>query len=114
MFSYFKFRSIFTSLRVVFLTISSSSLSLNFLIATTVKILITNFTCFFVPGLVDDAVSALAHDALNFVFVHLIIIQSTIITDGSVGLFITNSLIFIPSSLPDLLGLLYVICGSWN
>ena len=79
MFSCLSILSILTSLKVVFLTISSSSDSLNFLIATKSQGLrfklsrksLTYFIGFFVFGFVDDAVSSFAYNSYDFVFVHI-------------------------------------------
>ena len=72
----FSYLSIATSLFVVFLTTSSSSLSLNFLIATTIENLgianVTQVPCLFLLGFVNNAVGSLAYDAHYLIFVHLV------------------------------------------
>jgi hypothetical protein len=77
MFSYLRFRNILTSLKVVFLTMSSSSVSLNFLMATKydpniLRKQLTDLIGFFVSGLVYNTVGTLANDAFDFILVHTI------------------------------------------
>ena len=71
-----------TSLRVVFRTCSSSSVSLNFLMATSeVKEgKLTVFACFFVSGLVDYAISAFVHNSFDFVLIHFLIYFKLLLT----------------------------------
>lgn len=72
MFSCRSMRSIFTSRMVVFLTISSSSDSLNFLMATIgcLRREDTELARLLVPGLVHHAVRPFSHYADHFVLVH--------------------------------------------
>lgn len=75
MLSYLRVLSIFTSLRVVFLTISSSSDSLNFLMATVkdeIRNILTYFACFLVFSFVNDSIGAFPHYSLNFIFIHFL------------------------------------------
>lgn len=76
MFSYFNIRNILTSLNVVFFTISSSSDSLNFLMATILSSLlsciITYFWSLFIFRFVNDSIGSFSYNANNFVFVHII------------------------------------------
>ena len=64
--------SILTSRMMVFLAISSSSDSLNFLIATAnnQRIELTELSGFLVFSFVDDSVGPLANDADDFILVH--------------------------------------------
>jgi len=72
MFLYLSMRSILTSRIIVFLAISSSSDSLNFLIATDgcYYRCLTEFSSFLAFCFVDDSVGTLSNDANYLIFVH--------------------------------------------
>ena len=64
--------SIFTSLQILFLTNSFSSVSLNFFMATKIRIILfTYFTSILVSTFENNSICTLSNNSLHFILIHL-------------------------------------------
>lgn len=79
MFGCLNIRNILTSLYILFLTASSSSVSLNFLIATVTNRFkyLTTFICFLVLAFQNYSVSTFSHHSNYFILIHILIYKIT-------------------------------------